>query len=136
MKIVVIDGQGGRLGRQMIEGIKPYIEDHELVAVGTNALATSAMLKAGAVLAATGENAVCVNVADADIIIGPIGILTANSLLGEVTPRMALAVGKSSAHKLLIPINRCNHEVIGVGNYTMSELVSQATLRVKQLLSM
>ena len=66
MKILVIDGQGGRFGRQIIEGLKPYTAEHELIAVGTNALATSAMLKAGAVLAATGENAVCVNAADAD----------------------------------------------------------------------
>ena len=134
MKILVIDGQGGRLGRQIIEGLKPYTAEHELIAVGTNALATFAMLKAGAVLAATGENAVCVNAADADLIIGPIGILAADSLLGEVTPRMAYHVGRSRAHQLLIPVNRCNHEIIGVANCTMSELVNQTIQRARQLL--
>lgn len=135
MKIVVIDGQGGRLGRQLIEELKESAAGHTLIAIGTNALATSSMLKAGAPQAATGENAVCLNVQDADLVLGPIGILAADSLLGEVTPRMALAVGRSRAHKLLIPISRCNHEVIGVGSYTLSELVQLAAQAAKRYIA-
>ena len=135
MKIVVIDGQGGRLGHQLIEELKEAAAGHTLVAIGTNALATSSMLKAGAIQAATGENAVCLNVQDADLVLGPIGILAADSLLGEVTPRMALAVGRSRAHKLLIPISKCNHEVIGVGNFTMSELVQLAVQAAKHYIA-
>ncbi|MBQ7063667.1 MAG: DUF3842 family protein [Firmicutes bacterium] len=135
MKILIVDGQGGRLGKQIIEAILPGIAGHELIAVGTNALATAAMLKAGAPQAATGENALCINAASADLIVGPIGIISANSLLGEVTPRMALAVGKSEAHKLLIPLNRCNLEVISLPkNATMSDMVAQTKVRILELL--
>lgn len=135
MKIVVIDGQGGRLGRQLIEELKDAAASHQLIAIGTNALATSSMLKAGAPQAATGENAVCINVQDADLVLGPIGIIAADSLLGEVTPRMALAVGRSRAHKLLIPVNRCNHEIIGIGNYGISELVQLAAQSARRFIA-
>ena len=113
MKIVIIDGQGGRMGRSVIEQLKKSYPDLELYAIGTNSIATSAMIKAGASHAATGENPAIVNSQDADIIIGPIGIVMANSLLGEITPAMATAIGSSKAYKILIPVNRCNHYIVG-----------------------
>ena len=115
MKVVVIDGQGGGLGKQVISALKgKYNDAISVVAIGTNAVATQAMLKAGADISATGENPLKVNVKDADVIIGPVGIVIANSLFGEVTPKMAKAVGKSRAKRLLIPVNLCSNIVIGV----------------------
>ena len=99
----------------------------QIYAIGTNSIATAAMLKAGADFGATGENPVLVNSRDADYIIGPLGIMAADSLLGEVTPAMAVAVGQSSAMKILLPVNKCNHHVVGVSSeYSMSELAEQA----------
>ncbi len=99
----------------------------QIYAIGTNSIATAAMLKAGADYGATGENPVLVNSRDADYIIGPLGIMAADSLLGEVTPAMAVAVGQSSAMKILLPVNKCNHHVVGVSSeYSMSELAEQA----------
>lgn len=101
----------------------------QIYAIGTNSIATAAMLKAGADYGATGENPVLVNSRDADYIIGPLGIMAADSLLGEVTPAMAVAVGQSSAMKILLPVNKCNHHVVGVSSeYSMSELAEQAVL--------
>lgn len=134
MKIVVIDGQGGRLGQLIVEEIKSISYPAELYAVGTNSIATAAMLKAGADFGATGENPVLVACRDADVIIGPIGILSADSLLGEITPAMAVAVGQSKALKLLLPVSRCNNQVVGVGKYTMTELVRETAERLKALL--
>jgi hypothetical protein len=132
VKIVVIDGQGGRMGKAIIEALKarkaesvPYI-----IAVGTNSIATKAMLAAGAEAGATGENALCVNVRDADCIIGPIGILVADSLLGEVSPAMAVAVGQSRAKKVVLPVNRCNTCVAGARGKTLSELLDEAVSEV------
>ena len=128
MKIVIIDGQGGRMGGLLAEKIKKAaIPGAEIYALGTNSAATTAMLKAGADYGATGENPVLVNCRDADYIIGPLGIMAADSLLGEVTPAMAVAVGQSSAMKILLPVNKCNHHVVGVSSeYSMSELAEQA----------
>lgn len=134
MKILVIDGQGGKMGSLIIAALKQKTEGHEIVAVGTNSIATSAMLRAGADAGATGENPVVVNARDADIIVGPIGILAADALLGEITPEMAIAVGRSAAEKILIPINRCNHTIVGVKSLTMTEMVDLAVAEVlKQL---
>lgn len=105
MDIVIIDGQGGGFGRALIEALRAGGVTQEIVAVGTNALATSAMLRAGASAGATGENAVIVNAARARILAGPIGLVMANSMLGECSPAMARAVAESPAHKVLIP--RC-----------------------------
>ncbi len=124
--MAVIDGQGGKLGRMLVEGIKAAKLGCEIVAVGTNSIATSAMLKAGADAGATGENPVVVAAREADVLIGPIGILVADSLLGEITPAMAEAVGRSKAIKLLIPVNLCNNRVVGVQSQSFSGLVSSA----------
>ena len=125
MKIVVIDGQGGRIGKSIIEQLRSSGCTDEVLAVGTNSIATSAMLKAGADNGATGENPVVIACRNADIIAGPIGIIAADSMLGEITPKMAEAVGSSSARKILIPVNRC-FEVAGVRDMTLSQYVSEA----------
>ena len=108
MRVLVIDGQGGGLGRQLVTAITALCPEVELTAVGTNSMAASAMLKAGAARAATGENAVVVNARRADIIVGPIGIVIADALLGEITPAMAAAIGGSEAVKILLPSQRCS----------------------------
>ncbi len=124
MKIVVIDGQGGRMGSQFItRWKKTRTLQGTVIAVGTNSTATAAMLKAGADSGATGENPVRVNVKDADYIVGPIGILAADALLGEVTPQMATLVAQSKAEKILIPVHTCSFRVAGVGDYTLNELI-------------
>ena len=134
MKITVIDGQGGRIGRTVIEQLKEKHGELELFAIGTNSIATSAMLKAGADYGATGENAAIVNAADSDIIIGPIGIVFANALLGEITPAIATAIGASKAYKILIPVNRCNHYVAGCTEAPMSEYIKLAINRIESML--
>jgi len=126
MKILIIDGQGGRLGKLLIEKIKSDKPSLELIAVGTNSIATSVMLKAGADMGATGGNPVVVNAKNADVIIGPVGIIVANALMGEVTPKMACAVGESEAFKLLIPVNKCNNYIVGTKNIGISDLVNEA----------
>lgn len=133
MKVVVIDGQGGRLGQMVVEAISKEGINCNLIAIGTNSIATSAMLKGGAQQGATGENPVIVACRDADVIIGPIGIVAADSLLGEVTPAMAVAIGQSKAVKLLIPVSHCLNQVIGVRSLTMSELVKLTIERLKEL---
>lgn len=135
MKVVVIDGQSGRMGQVLIERIKSAGLPCDIVAVGTNAIATSAMLKAGAGAGATGENPVVVNCRDADVIAGPIGILAADSLLGEVTPAMALAVGRSRAQKLLLPVNHCRNIVVGTQSMTLSKLMDEAVELLRAMCS-
>ena len=134
MKIVIIDGQSGRLGSLLVEAIRKELPQLEPIAISTNAIATSAMLKAGAAQGATGENPVLVACRGANVIVGSIGILSADSLLGEITPNMALAIGQSPAVKLLLPLNRCNNRVVGVKDATMSELVKEAVEQLKTLL--
>lgn len=112
MKLIVIDGQGGKMGHAVIVQLKKSHPELEITAIGTNSIATSSMLKAGADAGATGENPVVVASRSADIIIGPIGIVIPNSLLGEITPAMAEAIGSSQAKKILIPVNKCNHYVV------------------------
>ena len=125
MKLVIIDGQGGRMGRSVIEQLKKTFPELEIYAIGTNSIATSAMLKAGADYGATGENPVIVGARTADIIIGPIGIVIADALMGEITPAMAAAIGQSAAYKILIPVNRCNHFIAGCGDHSLSEYINQ-----------
>ena len=123
MNILVIDAQGGGIGRQLVTAIKANRPDVVITAVGTNSAATSAMLKAGADHAATGENATVVNSRKADVIIGPIGIVIADALFGEITPRMAAAVAQSDAKRLLIPVNHCDNIVVGVSDLNLSRLI-------------
>ena len=133
MNVVVIDGQGGRMGAQIIEGVRAAGLPLEITAIGTNVLATSAMLKAGADRGATGENPVVVACREADVIVGPIGILAADSLLGEITPAMAVAVGQSRAVKLLLPVNQCKNIVVGTQQMTLAQLVAEAVAQLKLL---
>lgn len=122
-RILVIDGQGGGLGRQVISAIKGKFDCFHITAIGTNANASQAMLKAGADRAATGENPVIVALKEAEIVIGPVGIVIADSMLGEVTEKIALAVGRSEAKKLLIPVNICNNYVVGVPSLSISVMI-------------
>mgnify|MGYP004681421699 FL=1 len=133
MRVLVIDGQGGGLGRQLGAAISAACPDAELTAVGTNSLAASAMLKAGAARAATGENAVLVNARRADVIVGPLGIVIADALLGEITPAMAAAVGQADAKRILIPVNHCDNYVVGIADVPVGTLVQSAAQKVKAL---
>ena len=135
VNVLVIDGQGGGLGRQLVAALSAQCPDIRLTAVGTNSLAANAMLKAGAQRAATGENAVVVNSRRADIIVGPIGIVIADALLGEITPAMAAAVCQSGARRVLVPINHCENYVVGVPDQPVSQLVTAAARKVKELCS-
>ena len=135
MKIVVIDGQGGRMGSLIVEKIKASGIAEKITAIGTNSIATSAMLKAGADRAATGENPVIVNSKRADFIIGPIGIIAADSLLGEITPAMANAVASCSAFKILIPTGRCNRYIAGIQDIPLGGLIDAAVLKLKEELA-
>lgn len=126
MNILVIDAQGGGIGRQLVTAIKLNIPDISVTAVGTNSIAASAMLKAGADHAATGENAVIVGCRNADIIVGPIGIIIADAMHGEVTPKMAAAVAQSSARRVLIPFNHCDNIIVGVSDFSIGKLVQNA----------
>lgn len=133
-RIVVIDGQGGKMGAALVSQFKAASLPAEIVAIGTNSAATAAMLKAGADAAATGENPVVVCCKTADIISGPMGVITANALLGEITPAMASAVSESSAQKLLIPVNRCSVTVVGVEDLPLGDYVKLAAQKAKEIL--
>ena len=133
MNVTVIDGQGGQLGAQLVREIQTQLSNLTLTAIGTNAGATAAMLKAGADHAATGENPVIVACRRADIIIGPIGIVIADAMLGEVTPKMAAAVGASNAKRILIPMNKCDTLIAGVPEQTTSALIDDVLRKLKKL---
>ena len=135
MDILIIDGQGGNLGRMLTRRLREALPQADIVAVGTNSTATENMLKGGADRAATGENAVVVNARRARVITGPLGIVIADALMGEVTPAMAMAVGTSDAVRVLIPMNRCDTLVAGVAEKPMGELVEDAVRRIVDLLS-
>ena len=126
MRIAVIDGQGGGVGKMVVEKLRAASEDYKIIALGTNALATAQMIKAGAHEGATGENAIVFNAGRVDWIIGPFGIVMANAMLGELSPAMAKAIGESSARKLLIPINKCATTIVGVKEQPMAALVEEA----------
>lgn len=135
MKILVIDGQGGGLGRAIVSALRSALPGRPIIALGTNAIATTAMLKAGAQQGATGEHAIGWQCRDAGLILGPIGLLTAGALLGEISPGIAAAVGESPARKLLIPSDRCNVQVIGVRPQSMEEAVRELVERVADILT-
>ena len=125
MTIMVIDGQGGKMGKGLVEMLKKSCPEDEILAIGTNSIATAAMLKAGADAGATGENPAVVTSRTADIIVGPMGIVIADSLMGEITAAMATAVSSSSANKILIPVNRCNHFIAGCQGGSLSDYIRQ-----------
>lgn len=135
MNITIIDGQGGQLGAQLVKEITTKFQNIKLTAIGTNAVATAAMLKAGAKNAATGENPVVVSCRKADVIIGPIGIVIADSLLGEVTEKMALAVARADAVRILIPLNRCENLVAGVPDMNTGALIADAVVKVNNIIT-
>ena len=129
MTIMVIDGQGGKMGKGLVEMLKKSCPEDEILAIGTNSIATAAMLKAGA----AGENPAVVTSRTADIIVGPMGIVIADSLMGEITPKMAVAIGQSPAKKVLIPVNRCQHFVVGCRDVSMGEYVKLAVEEVLKI---
>lgn len=131
MKILVIDAQGGGIGKAAVSSLREAFPASEIIAVGTNTIATSAMLKAGADHGATGENAVVVCSRDADYIVGPLGIVIADSMYGEITPKMAVAVGQSNADRILIPIHHCKNTVVGVQSYQIDNLIKLAIEEIK-----
>lgn len=126
MKIAVIDGQGGGIGKLIVEKVRAELgNDTQIIALGTNALATSLMLRSGANEGASGENAIVFNAPKVDIIIGSIGILSANSMLGELSPLMALAIAESPAKKILIPLNKCNIYIAGTKNEPLPHYIDE-----------
>lgn len=131
MNILVIDGQGGQLGAQLVKAILAEFQDVALTAVGTNSVATATMIKAGARNAATGENPIIVACRKADVIIGPIGIVIADSLLGEITPSTALAVGQADALRILLPMNKCDNLIAGVPNLNTAALIGDAIAKLR-----
>ena len=133
MNILIIDAQGGGIGKQVILAVKQSIPDAVITAVGTNTTATSMMLKAGADYGATGENAVIVGTRKADVIIGPIGIIVADSMFGEITPAMATAIGQSDAKRILIPVNHCDNIVVGVRNLGIKEMIEEVLTELHKL---
>ena len=135
MNIVVIDGQSGRMGQLFIERARAAGLTCPITAIGTNALATAAMRKAGADQGATGENPVVVACRTADIIVGPIGILVADAMLGEITEKMALAVGRSAARKLLLPVNQCGNLIAGTQSMSLSRVMEEAVAMLKDMLA-
>lgn len=133
MNIVVIDSQGGGIGRQVVSSIRAAFPDESITAIGTNVQATAAMLKAGASHGATGENSVIVASRNADVIIGPIGIVIADSMIGEVSPKMALAICQSKAKRILIPVNHCDNIVVGVSDLSLAKLIQEVIERIRNL---
>lgn len=134
MKILIIDGQGGQLGAGLIKAVLAKYPDADITAVGTNAVATASMIKAGAAKAATGENPVIVACRKADVIMGPIGIVIADALMGEVTPAMACAVGQADAIRILLSMNKCDNIVAGVTVSSMAELVGDAVRKLESVI--
>lgn len=134
MRVLIIDAQGGGIGKQIVSVVKREFPSLDITAVGTNSLATNAMLKAGADHVASGENAVIVGCRKADVIIGPVGIVIADAMLGEVTPRMAMAVGQSNAKRLLIPVNHCENIIVGVPDLSVSKLIEGVVEELREIM--
>ena len=133
--VMVVDAQGGGLGKQLITLIRKEIQDVHIVAVGTNVIATSTMLKAGADEAATGENAVLVVSRKADIIIGPVGMVIADAMLGEITPAIACAIAQADAKRIMIPFNNCDNYIAGASETSTGRLIADAVQHLKQELA-
>ena len=135
MNILIIDGQGGQLGGQLVKAVLANFENHKVMVVGTNATATAVMLKAGAHQGATGENPAIVACRKADVIIGPIGIVIADSMYGEVTPNMAVAIGQADATRILLPVNKCDNLVAGVQNMNIGMIINDVISKLKDILN-
>ena len=133
MNILVIDAQGGGLGKQLIRALREAVPDAYITAVGSNSAATDNMRKAGADFSATGENAVKVCVKEADVIVGPVGICIADAMGGEITKKMAAAVGRANAKRILIPFNNCNTFIVGTGQKKIAALVEEAVAQIAAL---
>lgn len=133
MNVLVIDAHGGGVGKQLVSSLRSAFPSMEIMAVGTNSTATAVMLKAGATHAATGENAVVVGCRKADVIVGPLGIVIADAMFGEITPAMALAVAQSNATRILIPFNQCDNIIVGITDYEVKKFVQAAIEEVKKL---
>lgn len=134
MLVLIVDGHGGKLGTELIKAIKERFLDIEIIAIGTNAIATSAMLKAKPDIVATGENPVIVACKDVDVIIGPVGIVIADALYGELTPKMAMAIGNAKAKRILIPINKCDNLIAGINDVNTKALIEDALDKLASLI--
>ena len=130
--VMVVDAQGGGLGKQLIATMKKERLDVHIIAVGTNSTATSAMLKAGADEAATGENAARVTSKKADIIIGPIGMVIADAMLGEITPMIACAIAQADAKRIMIQFNSCDNYIAGVSDFNTGRLIEDALRQLRR----
>lgn len=133
LTVLIVDAQGGGIGRQLVAAARQELPQVKIIAVGTNSAATAAMLKAGADQGATGENSVVVACRQADVILGPIGIVIADAMLGEITPRIAAAVAQSGAKRILIPFDHCDNIIAGVPEGSMKALVRQAVTILRQV---
>ena len=135
MNILVIDAQGGGIGKQLVSRIKREFPEETVTAVGTNSIATSAMLKAGADRGATGENSIFVACKDADIIVGPLGIIMPDAMIGEITPSIARCISQAKATRILIPFNNCETYIAGIQDFNTSQLIQAAMQRLSQILT-
>lgn len=134
MRIAVVDGQGGGIGKAIVERLKASrIPDIEIIALGTNSAATGLMLKAGADMGATGENAIVYNMNHVDVVVGVIAILAANSMMGELTPAMAMSISSSNAKKLLLPINRCGIQIVGVEEASLTSYIDDVVRMIREI---
>ena len=131
--IAIVDGKGGGLGSAIAKKIAS-MKDVRIIALGTNSHATYNMIKAGAHDGATGENAICHMAESIDIIIGPMAIVVANAIMGEITPKMAQAIAGSKAEKLLLPTQKCSLSVVGVGEMTMAQLIDMVPDKISELI--
>lgn len=134
MVIAVIDGMGGGLGVQLVTQLTSQLgQKADIIALGTNALATNNMVRAGAMRGATGENAVVVSIRKANIVVGPIGIIIPNSLMGEITPKIAEVIASCDAHKVLVPVNQSHFDIVGLESRPLVVSIKEAIARVTEL---
>ena len=135
MRIAVVDGQGGGIGRSIVERVKKEFPELTVTALGTNSTATGQMMKAGADEGATGENAIVHNMQHVDVVMGVIGILSANAMMGELSPAMVTAIGGSHTMKILLPINRCHIHVVSVEDAPLSVHLDNAIIALREYIS-